>query len=142
MALLEDEFHVISAEALEDCEVTIFPVEDFYKLLTHPQVMQQFVKLLSGNIQSEQEKLIALAYSSVRKRTAESLLELRARYHDQRSDKPFSMAIAREDLANMVGTATESLIRTLSDFRGEEIIEISGSNITIVNVQKLEHMKN
>ncbi len=142
MALLEDEFHVISAEALEDCDVTIFPSEDFYKLLTHPQVMQQFVKLLTGNIQSEQEKLIALAYSSVRKRAAESLLELRARYQDPRSDKPFSMAIAREDLANMVGTATESLIRTLSDFRAEGLIEISGSNITIVNVQRLERMKN
>jgi CRP/FNR family transcriptional regulator, polysaccharide utilization system transcription regulator len=142
MALLEDEFHVISAEALEDCEVTIFPAEDFYKLLTHPEVMQQFVRLLTGNIQNEQEKLIALAYSSVRKRAAESLLELRARYHDPKSEKPFSMAIAREDLANMVGTATESLIRTLSDFRAEGLIEISGSTITLVNVPKLEKMKN
>lgn len=142
MALLEDEFHVVSAEAMEESEVTIFPPEDFYKLLTHPEVMKQFVKLLSGNIQSEQEKLIALAYSSVRKRTAESLLELRARYHDPKSDRPFSMAIAREDLANMVGTATESLIRTLSDFKAEGIVEIHGSNITISNLQKLERMKN
>lgn len=142
MALLEDEFHALTAEALEDCEVTIFPAEDFYKLLTHPQVMQQFVSMLTGNIQSEQEKLIALAYSSVRKRTAESLLELRARYHDLKSDLPFSIAISREDLAKMVGTATESLIRTLSDFRAEGIIDINGSNITIVNLQKLERMKN
>jgi CRP-like cAMP-binding protein/DNA-binding NarL/FixJ family response regulator len=142
MALLEDEFHTISAEALEDCEVTIFPMDDFYKLLTHPQVMQDFVRMLTGNIQSEHEKLIALAYSSVRKRTAESLLELRARYHDLKSDKPFSMAIAREDLANMVGTATESLIRTLSDFRAEGLVEIHGSNITVINVEKLENMKN
>lgn len=142
MALLEDEFHVVSAVAMEDSDVTIFPPEDFYKLLTHPEVMKQFVKLLSGNIQSEQEKLIALAYSSVRKRTAESLLELKARYHDPKSDSPFSMAIAREDLANMVGTATESLIRTLSDFKAEGIVEIHGSNITIKNLQKLERMKN
>ncbi|MBL0316510.1 MAG: response regulator [Flavobacteriales bacterium] len=142
MALLDDEFHLITAEALEDCEVTIFPPEDFYKLLTHPQVMQQFVRMLAGNIQSEQDKLMALAYSSVRKRTAEALLELRARYHDIKSEKPFSMAIAREDLANMVGTATESLIRTLSDFRSEGIIEISGSTITVVNIARLERMKN
>lgn len=142
MALLEDEFHSISAEALEDCEVTIFPMEDFYKLLTHPQVMQDFVRMLTGNIQNEHEKLIALAYSSVRKRTAESLLELRVRYHDLKSDKPFTMAIAREDLANMVGTATESLIRTLSDFRAEGLVEIHGSNITLTNVEKLEKMKN
>jgi CRP-like cAMP-binding protein len=52
------------------------------------------------------------------------------------------MAIAREDLANMVGTATESLIRTLSDFREEGIIQISGSTITILEPTKLEKMKN
>jgi CRP-like cAMP-binding protein len=52
------------------------------------------------------------------------------------------MAIAREDLANMVGTATESLIRTLSDFRAEGHIEISGSSITVANTAALEKMRN
>ena len=142
MALLEDEFHAIGAEALEDCEVAIFPAEDFLQLITHPQVMQQFVHLLAGNIQNERQKLIALAYSSVRKRTAEALLELRARYHDMKSDQPFSISISREDLAKMVGTATESLIRTLSDFRQEGMLEISGSQITLTQIGKLEGMKN
>jgi CRP-like cAMP-binding protein len=91
MALLDDEFHLITAEALEDCEVTIFPPEDFYKLLTHPQVMQQFVRMLAGNIQSEQDKLMALAYSSVRKRTAEALLELRAR--DIMTSRPRNLSL-------------------------------------------------
>ncbi len=141
-ALLEDEFHSLSAEAIEESEITIFPIEDFYKLLTHPLVTQQFVRMLTGDLQSEYDKLIALAYSSVRKRTAEALLELRVRYHNLKSDKPFTMAIAREDLANMVGTATESLIRTLSDFKAEGHIEISGSSITLVNPQALEKMRN
>lgn len=141
-ALLEDEFHALSAEAIEESEITIFPIEDFYKLLTHPLVMQQFVRMLSGNLQSEHDKLIALAYSSVRKRTAEALLELRVRYHNLKSDQAFTMAIARDDLANMVGTATESLIRTLSDFKAEGHIEISGSSITVVNPQALEKMRN
>jgi len=83
-----------------------------------------------------------LAYSSVRKRTAEALLELRARYHNLKSDKAFTMSIAREDLANMVGTATESLIRTLSDFKSEGHLEISGSSITVVNPSALEKMRN
>lgn len=142
LALLEDTPHIMSAEALEDSEVVIFPREDFYKLMTHPQVMQQFVKLLSGNIHTEQEKLIALAYSSVRKRSAEALIELYKRYHKEESKDPFSIAIAREDLANMVGTATESLIRTLSDFREEGLVQIHGSTITIVNPEKLEKMRN
>jgi CRP/FNR family transcriptional regulator, polysaccharide utilization system transcription regulator len=142
IGLLENQPHGVSAEAMEDSEVIIFPREDFYRLIDHPQVASQFVKLLTGNILTEQEKLINLAYSSVRKRTAEALLELRERFHDHNSDKPFGMAIAREDLANMVGTATESLIRTLSDFKEEGILEISGSYISIVNHSKLERMKN
>jgi CRP-like cAMP-binding protein len=142
LPLLEGTKHTSSAEALEDCEVTIFPEEDFKKLLEHsPAVAQQFVKLLAGNLTKEHEHLIALAYSSVRKRTAEALLTLKSRYQ-KNPDEQFSMPIAREDLANMVGTATESLIRTLSDFREEGLIQIAGSTITIVNVQKLERMRN
>jgi CRP/FNR family transcriptional regulator, polysaccharide utilization system transcription regulator len=142
LALLEGGMHAETAEALEDSEVVIFPKEDFFTLLDHsPQVMQQIIRLLSGNIADEQERLLLLAYSSVRKRTAEALLRLRTRYHDG-SDKPFSMAIAREDLANMVGTATESLIRTLSDFRDEGLVGVQGSTITLLDLHKLERMKN
>jgi len=142
LALLEDSVHSETAEALEDGEVVIFPKEDFFTLLEHsPVVMQQMIRLLSGNIADEHERLLMLAYSSVRKRTAEALLRLRQRYHDG-SDKAFSMAIAREDLANMVGTATESLIRTLSDFREEGLVSVQGSSITLLDVLKLERMKN
>ena len=142
LAMLEEKSHGESAEALEDCEVVIFPKEDFFRLVyASPQVTQQFVKLLSGNIAEEQARLIALAYSSVRKRTAQALIDLRARYHDG-SDDNFKMAIARDDLANMVGTATESLIRTLSDFRHEGLVEISGSAVTITQLDKLQKMKN
>lgn len=142
ISLLEDTDQQESAEALDDCEVVIFPKEDFLKLIYQsPMVMKQFVKLLSGKIALEQERLLSLAYSSVRKRTADALLILMKRYHDG-SDKDFSMAISREDLANMVGTATESLIRTLSDFREEALVEIHGSTITLKNVEKLRKMRN
>jgi CRP-like cAMP-binding protein len=142
LPLLENTAHTSSAEALEDVEITVFPIDDFFTLLERsPQVSKKFVELLAGKMHEEQEKLLALAYSSVRKRTAEALLTLRDRYHDG-SDKEFTMAIARDDLANMVGTATESLIRTLSDFRAEGLIHIAGSSITIVNVEKLRAMKN
>lgn len=142
IALLEDTDQQESAEALEDCEVVIFPKDDFFKLIYQsPAVAKQFVKLLSGKIALEQERLLSLAYSSVRKRTADALLILLKRYHDG-SEKDFSMAISREDLANMVGTATESLIRTLSDFREEGLVEIQGSTITLKNVERLRKMRN
>lgn len=142
LALLEGGVHSETAEALEDGEVVIFPKEDFFTLLEHsPEVMQQIIRMLSGNISDERDRLLLLAYSSVRKRTAEALLRLRMRFHDG-SEQPFSMAIAREDLANMVGTATESLIRTLSDFREEGLVAVQGSTITLLDIGKLERMKN
>jgi CRP-like cAMP-binding protein len=72
----------------------------------------------------------------VRKRVAEALLTIQ-----KRSDKN-NFAISREDLASMVGTATESVIRTLSDFKDEKLIEIKDKHIEIVNAGKLSSMKN
>ena len=102
--------------------------------------MKSFIKMLSDNIADKEKQLINLAYSSVRKRVAEALLLLQARY-DNNKDKSFSISISREDLANIVGTATESLIRTLSDFKEEKLVEIKGSNITIINIDKLKKLR-
>src|SRR5690606_1713053 len=129
------------AEALEESEVCLIPKEDFYALMhNNLHVMKTFIKMLSDNILEKEEQLVNLAYSSVRKRVAEALLLLQKRY-DTSTSENFSISISREDLANIVGTATESLIRTLSDFKEEKLVEIKGSNITIVNADKLKKLK-
>jgi CRP-like cAMP-binding protein len=102
--------------------------------------MRTFIKMLSGNVAEKEKQLINLAYSSVRKRVAEALLRLQEKYSNP-GDASFSMAISREDLANMVGTATESLIRTLSEFKEDKLVEIKGSSITITNAAKLKGLK-
>lgn len=140
-ALLENQAYSDSAEALEDSEVLYIPKEDFYSLLySNMEVMRAFVKLLSDNVLEKEKQLVNLAYSSVRKRVAEALVLLHERYSKE-SEQNFSMSISREDLANIVGTATESLIRTLSDFKEEKLVEIRGSNITITNVDKIRKLK-
>jgi CRP-like cAMP-binding protein/CheY-like chemotaxis protein len=140
-ALLEEKPYGETAEALEDCEICLIPKEDFYSLMhNNSQVMKAFVKMLSDNIREKEEQLVTLAYSSVRKRVADALVMLRSRY-DKKDNANFSISISREDLANIVGTATESLIRTLSDFKEERLVEIKGSNITIVNHEKLKKLK-
>lgn len=140
-ALLEEKAYSETAEALEDSEVCLIPKEDFYSLMyNNAGVMKIFVKMLSDNIIEKENQLVNLAYSSVRKRVAEALLLLQNRYNNP-NDKNFSISISREDLANIVGTATESLIRTLSDFKEEKLLEIKGSNITIVNADKLKKLK-
>ena len=89
-----------------------------------------------------EERLIDLAYNSVRKRVAQSLVLLKAKYEQEEGADKFNMSISREDLANIVGTSKESVIRTLSDFKEEGLIEIKGSNIKIINSEKLDRMKN
>lgn len=139
--LLENHAYTESAEALEDCEICLIPKEDFFALMySNQQIMKTFVKLLAGNIKEKESQLVNLAYSTVRKRVADALVLLHERYSDKK-DQAFSMAISREDLANIVGTATESLIRTLSDFKAEKLVEIKGSSITLLAVEKLRSLK-
>ncbi len=97
--------------------------------------------ILTKNISEHQEQLLDLAYSSVRKRVAEALVLLQKRYKDE-GNETFSMNISREDLANLAGTATETTIRTLTNFKEEGLIDIKGGSITIANYEKLAKMKN
>lgn len=139
--LLEDQPYSETAEALEDSEICLIPKEDFFSLMySNMNVLKVFAKMLTDNILEKEKQLVNLAYSSVRKRVAEALLLLQSRF-DTSKETNFSISISREDLANIVGTATESLIRTLSDFKEEKLVEIKGSNITIVNLDKLMKLK-
>ena len=69
------------------------------------------------------------------------MLKLKKKYEKENTEN-FSMAISREDLANIAGTATESLIRTLSDFKSEKLIEIKEGKITILEEKKLANLFN
>jgi CRP-like cAMP-binding protein/CheY-like chemotaxis protein len=141
IALLEEKPFNETAEALEDSEILLIPKDDFYSLVySNTHVMKKFIKMLSDNIIEKENMLVNLAYSSVRKRVANALVVLCDRYNDKNNPK-FNISFSREDLANIVGTATESLIRTLSDFKDEKYLEVKGSNITILNYDKLKSLK-
>ncbi|MFT5823737.1 MAG: CRP-like cAMP-binding protein/CheY-like chemotaxis protein [Crocinitomix sp.] len=128
----------VSAAALEDAEVSLIRREDFLKLLyTSREVSEKFIQMLVGSVTEKQTELLNLAYDSVRKRVADSLLKLSAKYSEGEGD--FSMSISRDDLAAIVGTATESVIRTLSEFKADGYISIKGSAITILRPEKLKN---
>lgn len=136
--LLDETPYNESAEALEDSSVVLIPKDDFYSLLNNNHgVMKRFVKLLSNEIQDKEEQLLKMAYSSVKKRVAEALLKLQLQYKKNAKEN-VAISISREDLANIVGTATESLIRTLSDFKHENLIDVKGSNISIIDTLAFE----
>jgi CRP-like cAMP-binding protein len=142
IALLENGVYRESAEAMEDAEIALIPREDFESLINNnPEVSRKFIKMLAHNVVEREEQLLNLAYNSLRKRVADALITLQRKYKKS-NEEHFSIHISREDLANIAGTATESLIRTLSDFRGEKLIEIKDGNIILLNEKKLSSMLN
>jgi len=142
LALLEETKYTESAAALDDSEIVFIPKQEFTSLIfNNAQVSRKFIKMLSNNLSEREEQLLKLAYNSVRKRTAEALVKLYDRYKKNNSPN-FSMHILREDLASMVGTAKESLIRTLSDFKDENLIDIQDRAITVKNYEKLANLRN
>ncbi|HVU84340.1 MAG TPA: cyclic nucleotide-binding domain-containing protein, partial [Puia sp.] len=123
-----------TAVAMHDSEVIAIPKYDFLTLLqTHPDVSRGFIALLCKKVADKEKQLLNLAYNSVRQRTAENLLRVK-----DMKDKNNDIQISREDLAKMVGTAPESVIRVLSDFKDEGLIEIESGKIKIVQPAKLE----
>lgn len=138
--ILEETFYKDSAEVLEDAELMLIPREDFLKLIgTDQQVARQFIKLLTRNVVIHEDKLINLAYNSVRKRVANGLLEVLQKYRSNSTEVP-PLSISREDLAQVVGTATESLIRTLSEFKSDKLIDIQSGKILILQESKLKNL--
>ncbi len=139
--LMRENSYMESAAALEDCEITLIPKSEFFKLIhQNRQVSQKFIKMLSDNIKENEDQLLKLAYNSVRKRVSECLIK----FFDQNEDKkPVNgLKISREDLSNMAGTSIETAIRTLSDFKDEKLIEILSGKIKILDFEKLRRLKN
>lgn len=141
-SLLEGDRYNESASALEETETCLVPKDDFFALIyKNSEVSKKFIKMLSNNLAEKEETLLNLAYNSVRKRIAEALITLKNRYQKDETQN-FTMAVSREDLANMAGTSSETAIRMLSDFKDEKLIEIHAGTITIINSEKLAKMKN
>ena len=142
LPMLQSTTYPETAVALEDCIISIIPQKDFFELLhNNPSVASNFLKNLAKELTEKEDQLIDLAYNSVRKRVADALVRLQNRYKEE-NENHFTISILRDDLASMVGTAKETVIRTLSDFKDEGIIEIKGSKITILEEKKLVNMLN
>ncbi|WP_205510708.1 Crp/Fnr family transcriptional regulator [Longitalea arenae] len=136
VALLEETVYKDIAVAVEYAELAVISKDEFELLMeTDWQVAKKFITLLAKDITDKEQLLLGLAYNSLRKKVAEALILLSRKYKD-------AIKISRDNLAAIAGTATESLIRTLGEFRQEKLIEISEGYITILNETKLRTMLN
>jgi CRP-like cAMP-binding protein len=138
-AMLSNEAYSDTATALEDTSLCLIPKDQLDQLLhLYPDVSHEFIKILSNDIREKEEQLLQLAYNSVRKKMAGAILRLIS--HGETDGESFK--ISREDLAAMAGMATETVSRTLSDFKDEGLIDKKGSVITVLSQARLAKMKN
>ena len=141
-ALIENSVYKETAETLEECEISIIGREDFEILINNnKKVARKFIKLLAHNVSEKEEQLINLAYNSLRKRVADAIITLSKKYNNE-GNPDFIIHISRDDLAHIAGTTTESLIRTLSDFKNEKLVEAEAGYVKVLNEKKLLKMLN
>ncbi|SDY47968.1 response regulator [Hymenobacter psychrophilus] len=139
LPLLEHTPHQDTAVALDDAEVVYLPRDDFRALLErNPAVSQQFIRLLAGRVREREALLLGMAYDSIRRRVADTLLRL----HEQAAATADPAAeatiqLSRDDMAAIVGAAPESLIRTLSEFRHDGLIEVTPQHIRVLEADRL-----
>lgn len=140
VALLEDSPCNDTAEVLENAEVVAIPKEDFLRAIYNDiSIASKFIKLITNDVKEKEDRLLRLAYDSLRKRVARALVDVQQKFAKTHND-PTPIEISREDFAQYIGTATESVIRTLSDFKSEKLIEIKEGKIKILNKDKLNHL--
>lgn len=138
-ALISEQHYGLSAEALEDCILCFIPKEDFMQLLKPGSAFYlDLLQTVCSEAGEMSAKMTEMAQRSVRQRLAITLLMLKDTYGlEQDAMGEIEINLTREDLANIVGTATESLIRLLNEFKKESLIETSGRKIKVINPQGL-----
>lgn len=135
LPLLQGEKYHDNVAAIDECELRLIPIEDFTLLLfNNREFSAKFIKMLANQSEEMEKQLIEMAYSSVRKRVANALLKFSESKHTT------VMSILRDDIASLAGTAKETTIRTLSDFKHEGIIAIDDNKIELLKIEKLKNM--
>ena len=138
-ALLEDVNYADQATILEHSEIMHIPKDDFLNMVySDISIASKFIRIITQNVKEKEVRLMNLAYSSLRKRVAKALVDIISKFKLKEQVAPIE--ISREDIAQYVGTATESLIRTLSDFKAEKLIDIKGGRIIVSDSKKLEDL--
>lgn len=140
-ALCNSEFYADNAATLIDSEIVQIHKSDFMEyLLSHQAISKLFISLLSGSVRDKGKQMLQLAYSSVRKRVANALVQVADKFEKNASDS-CTVKISRDDLAALVGTASETVSRMLADFKDEKLIDKTGNAINILSIEKLRNIK-
>ena len=141
-SVLSNELACTSAKVIEDCQVCFIPSEILISFIkTNPAYALELLKLACHELGEANSFITDIAQKTVRERLAEVLLFL-VNDFGLDNDNFLNISLTREELANIVGTATESVIRLLSEFKSDKLVELNGRKIRILNTKGLEKISN
>lgn len=131
--------YTISVIALTACDISFIPINLFFQLYKTNQAFNQFMLgFLIHELQESEEQQFILTIDNVKQRIAYCLIKLvRTFGYESKKSKQLSFTLSRKDIATLVNTTYESVIRTVSVFEKEKLIECVGKNIVILNESKL-----
>jgi len=138
-AMVSEEFYNASATVIEEGAICYIPKSNFIKIFnSNPGFFKRVINRLCNDLGVMEDKLVSIAQKSVRERLAATLLMLKESYGmEGEKSELIDIALSREDLANIVGTATETVIRLLSEFKSQNIIAMEGKKIKVLNPNEL-----
>jgi CRP-like cAMP-binding protein len=139
-SMISDEPANLSAVALEDMEVCFIPKSEVLGFFNNNnQFSMNVMKTICGDLKESDDHMVSMAQKTVKERLAETLLYLEDTF-GRNEDGSLHIQLSREELAGMIGTATESCIRLLSEFNKNGLIDINGKRISIIEKNKLKRM--
>jgi CRP-like cAMP-binding protein len=148
-SIIDANVYSVNATAIEESRICFIPQSIFCDLTTrYPSILKRLVLALCNRLLDAENKMTSLAQKPVRERLAETLLYLGERFQEDKKILGIELKnknvinLSREDLSNIIGSATETVIRLLSDFKEENLISVKGRRIIIQNQKKLEQIAN
>lgn len=139
-SMISDEPANLSAVALEDMQVCFIPKSEILQFFNeNNQFSMNVMKTICGDLKEADDHMVSLAQKNVKERLAETLLYLEDNF-GKNEDGTLHIQLSREELAGMIGTATESCIRLLSEFNKSGLIELIGKKIAILDRNKLKRI--
>ena len=139
-SMISDEPANLSAVALEDMEVCFIPRNEVLQFFNNNnQFSMNIMKSICGDLKESDDHMVSMAQKTVKERLAETLLYLEDTF-GKNENGSLHIQLSREELAGMIGTATESCIRLLSEFNKAGIIDLNGKRISITDRNKLKRL--
>jgi CRP/FNR family transcriptional regulator len=139
-SVIAEESSNLSAVAVSDMEVCFIPKEGIVDALyKNPNFTVEVLRHMAHDLREADDVIVNMSQKSVKQRVAEAFLYLREHFGED-ADGFLTVTLSREDIANVVGTATESCIRIISEFKKKDYIKTSGKKIGVANEKKLRDL--